>query len=100
MRHDLIDEYLLSITPVVFGTGRRLFAEGSPPASFRLVGSSITSTGVFIATYQNPEPVPDVTDKPADRIRVWRIEEGSGCSTTCCPRANWDDRKSPSVEKA
>jgi dihydrofolate reductase len=28
MRHDLIDEYLLSITPVVFGTGRRLFAEG------------------------------------------------------------------------
>jgi dihydrofolate reductase len=52
MRHDLIDEYLLSITPVVFGTGRRLFAEGSPPASFRLVDSTTTSTGVMIASYQ------------------------------------------------
>lgn len=52
MRHDLVDEYMLSITPVVFGTGRRLFAEGSPPASFRLVDSTITSTGVIIARYQ------------------------------------------------
>jgi dihydrofolate reductase len=52
MRHDLIDEYLLSITPVVFGTGRRLFSAGSPPASFRLVDSTITSTGVIIANYR------------------------------------------------
>ncbi|MFL5797649.1 MAG: dihydrofolate reductase family protein [Actinomycetota bacterium] len=52
MRHDLIDEYMLSITPVVFGTGRRLFAEGSPPASFRLVDSTTTRTGVIITRYQ------------------------------------------------
>ena len=52
MRHDLIDEYLLSITPVVFGTGRRLFTDGSPPASFRLVDSTTTGTGVIIARYQ------------------------------------------------
>ena len=53
MRHDLIDEYLLLIAPVVFGTGRRLFSEGSPPASLRLVDSTTTSTGVIIASYEN-----------------------------------------------
>ena len=52
MRHDLVDEYLLSITPVVVGTGRRLFSEGSPPAAFRLVESTATSTGVIITRYQ------------------------------------------------
>jgi dihydrofolate reductase len=55
MRHNLIDEYMLSITPVVFGTGRRLFAEGSPPASFRLTDSTTTSTGGIIATYQTED---------------------------------------------
>jgi dihydrofolate reductase len=53
MRHDLIDEYLLLIAPVVFGIGRRLFSEGSPPASLRLVDSTTTSTGVIIASYEN-----------------------------------------------
>jgi dihydrofolate reductase len=52
MRRDLIDEYLLFIAPVVFGTGRRLFREGSPPASLRLVDSTTTGTGLIIAAYQ------------------------------------------------
>src|SRR5262249_42686352 len=51
MRQNLIDEYLLFITPVVFGTGRRLFADGSPPARLRLRDSTTTSTGVIIAGY-------------------------------------------------
>jgi dihydrofolate reductase len=52
MRHDLIDEYLLLIHPLVLGTGRRLFADGGPPASLRLVDSTVSTTGVLIATYQ------------------------------------------------
>jgi dihydrofolate reductase len=51
-RHDLIDEYLLFIHPVVLGTGRRLFTDGCPPASLRLVDSTITKTGVVIANYE------------------------------------------------
>jgi dihydrofolate reductase len=51
MAADLIDEYLLMIAPVVLGTGRRLFAEGTH-ASLRLVENSATSTGVLIATYE------------------------------------------------
>jgi dihydrofolate reductase len=52
MRHGLIDEYLLLIHPLVLGEGRRLFADGGPPASLRLVDSTVSTTGVLIATYQ------------------------------------------------
>jgi dihydrofolate reductase len=52
IRHSLIDEYMLLIHPVVLGSGRRLFADGSPYVSLRLVDSATTSTGVMIATYQ------------------------------------------------
>ena len=47
---DLIDEYLLLIHPLVFGTGRRLF-EGVH-ASLRLTDSVVTTKGVVIATYE------------------------------------------------
>ena len=53
MRHELIDEYLLLIHPIVLGTGRRLFADGGPGAALRLVECSSTETGVLIATYVN-----------------------------------------------
>ena len=46
------DEYVLQIHPVVLGTGRRLFPDGGPGASFGLVDSMTTRTGVIIATYQ------------------------------------------------
>src|SRR2546430_8594479 len=51
MATDLIDEYLLMIHPLVLGTGRRLFAGGTQ-ASLALVGSSPTSTGGVMATYE------------------------------------------------
>jgi hypothetical protein len=47
-----IDEYLLIINPLVLGTGRRLFADGSRSAQLRLIDSTATTTGVFIASYQ------------------------------------------------
>ena len=50
MAADLIDEYLLSIAPLVLGTGRRMFPEGMH-APLRLTDSMITSKGVIIATY-------------------------------------------------
>lgn len=55
MRHNLIDEYLLLIHPVVLGSGRRLFPGGSPFADLRLVDSVTTTTGVVIARYQSAE---------------------------------------------
>jgi dihydrofolate reductase len=55
MRQNLIDEYLLLIHPVVLGSGRRLFPDGSPPANLRLVDSVTTTTGVVIARYDSAE---------------------------------------------
>jgi dihydrofolate reductase len=48
----LIDEYVLLIHPLIIGSGRRLFPDGSPPSELRLVDHVTTTTGVMIATYQ------------------------------------------------
>jgi dihydrofolate reductase len=52
LRRDLIDELMLTINPIVLGTGRRLFRDGTPPTPLRLVRSITTSKGVVIANYQ------------------------------------------------
>jgi dihydrofolate reductase len=52
MRQDLVDEYLLSIHPLLLGSGRRLFGDDGTEAALRLVDSTTTTTGVIIATYQ------------------------------------------------
>jgi len=54
-RRDLVDEYVLQVHPLVLGSGRRLFPEAGPLASFRLADSVTTATGVIIATYQKKE---------------------------------------------
>jgi dihydrofolate reductase len=52
MEHDLVDEYRLWFYPVVLGSGRRLFRNGSAPTALRLVDTKTTSTGVVIHVYQ------------------------------------------------
>ncbi|HEY5984233.1 MAG TPA: dihydrofolate reductase family protein [Anaerolineales bacterium] len=51
MPYHVIDEYALSIHPLLLGTGFRLFNEGSPFSSLRLVDSKTTTTGVVLARY-------------------------------------------------
>jgi dihydrofolate reductase len=55
MPRGLIDEYLLMIHPLVLGSGRRLFADGTPATNLRLVDTKTATTGVVIATYQPVE---------------------------------------------
>jgi dihydrofolate reductase len=52
LEHDLIDEYRLWIFPVVIGTGKRFFGDGTVPAGLKLVDSKVSKTGVTINTYQ------------------------------------------------
>lgn len=52
MAADLIDHYLLSIAPIVLGTGKRMFPEGVH-TSLRLTDSMTTSKGAIIATYES-----------------------------------------------
>jgi dihydrofolate reductase len=52
MRHNLVDEFHLMVFPVVVGSGKRLFADGTVPAALRLVDSKVSTTGVVIGTYE------------------------------------------------
>ena len=48
----LVDRYVLLIHPLVLGSGRRLFAEGTPPTNLRLTDTSTNTMGVIVATYE------------------------------------------------
>jgi dihydrofolate reductase len=52
LKHDLVDELWLKIFPVTLGRGKRLFDNGTIPASFTLFDSKITPAGVIIASYK------------------------------------------------
>ncbi len=52
LKHDLVDEFWLKIFPVTLGAGKRLFAEGTIPASFKLSESKVSPVGVITANYE------------------------------------------------
>ena len=51
MKHDLVDEFWLKIFPVTLGPGKRLFAEGTIPATFRLLECKVSPAGVIVGSY-------------------------------------------------
>jgi dihydrofolate reductase len=62
MRHDLVDELVLMIHPLLLATGRRLFDDSGEFSALRLVNNVTTTTGVVIAAYQRSE---STVGKPA-----------------------------------
>ena len=52
MQHDLIDEYRLMVHPVVQGSGKRLFRDGSEKKVLRLVETKTFSSGTIVLSYQ------------------------------------------------
>ncbi len=52
LKHDLIDTLRIWQFPVVLGTGKRLFGEGTIPRSFRLVGAQVNTTGAVLQVYE------------------------------------------------
>jgi len=52
LQNDLLDELTLMLHPVVVGSGKHLFKNGSDLKRLKLIGSQITATGVAILTYQ------------------------------------------------
>jgi len=52
LKHDLIDEFWLKICPITLGKGKRLFAEGTIPAAFKVAKSQVSPTGVIVATLE------------------------------------------------
>jgi len=52
VRHNLIDQFVLLIHPLILGAGQRMFDNDGTPARFKLAESVPTTTGVIIATYE------------------------------------------------
>jgi len=52
MEHDLVDEYRLIVFPVLIGSGKRLFAEGTAPSNLKLTSSQVLDNGVGIFTFE------------------------------------------------
>ncbi|MDD1779554.1 MAG: dihydrofolate reductase family protein, partial [Candidatus Helarchaeota archaeon] len=52
LKNDLVDELWLKIYPVTLGKGKRLFADGTIPASFTLVDAKTSPSGVIVANFK------------------------------------------------
>lgn len=52
LKHDLIDEFIISIVPVLLGNGTRLFKDGSPEYTLELVTTKTFDTGLTQLYYK------------------------------------------------
>ena len=57
LRHELVDRFRLMTFPLVLGSGRRLFNDGTLPATLRPVDLSVTDLGIVIGSYEPAGPV-------------------------------------------
>jgi dihydrofolate reductase len=60
MKEDLVDKYILLIHPLVLGTGKRLFPDGTVLTALKLVSTEPTKKGVMINTYEPTGPMADM----------------------------------------
>ncbi|MBR7742873.1 dihydrofolate reductase [Phycicoccus sp. BSK3Z-2] len=54
--HDLVDELLLMIHPVVLGSGQHLFGPDDQTRPLRLLDATMTESGILLATYRRDAP--------------------------------------------
>lgn len=52
IQHDLVDAYWLMIYPLTLGSGKRLFADGTIPAAFKVTESTIGASGTIAVKYE------------------------------------------------
>lgn len=52
LKAGLLDRLTVMTFPVILGSGKRLFGEGTPAGALKLVDQKVTQTGAVIATYE------------------------------------------------
>jgi dihydrofolate reductase len=52
IKHDLVDVFWLMVYPITLGSGKRLFADGTIPAAFKVTESIVGSNGVIVVNYE------------------------------------------------
>jgi hypothetical protein len=48
----VVDAFWLKIYPLTLGSGKRLFAEGTIPAAFKVTESIVSPNGIIIVNYE------------------------------------------------
>jgi dihydrofolate reductase len=75
LANDLVDAISIFTIPVVLGGGKKLFADGSAPHSFKLTRSRVSSSGLLIGHYERAGDIAtgDTSlDSPSDAERARR----------------------------
>ena len=57
LEQGLVDEVTLIVYPVLLGTGKRFFQEGTPARSFELVSTKAFPSGIVFSTYKVAGPL-------------------------------------------
>jgi dihydrofolate reductase len=60
IKNGLADEIFLFVYPVLLGTGKRLFAEGTPAHSFSLDSTQVMPSGIILSAYKISAPLKTV----------------------------------------
>ena len=61
MKHDLVDAFWLKIFPLTLGCGKRLFADGTIPAAFKVTNSEVSPGGIILVNYERAGAIPTNT---------------------------------------
>src|SRR5687767_3323032 len=70
LANDLVDAMSIFTVPVVLGGGKKLFADGAAPHSFRLSRSRVSSNGLIVGHYERDGEIKigdTALDSPSDR---------------------------------
>lgn len=70
LAHDMVDAISIFTLPVVLGSGKKLFKDGSAPHAFKLTRSRVASSGLIVAHYERDGEVKvvDMTpESPSER---------------------------------
>jgi dihydrofolate reductase len=73
LAEDLVDQISLFTVPVVLGGGKKLFADGSAPHSYKLTGSRVSKNGMIAAHYERAGAIATADtaqDQPSERERL------------------------------
>lgn len=77
----LLDQVRLYTFPLVLGRGKRLFDEGTPPGTLKLVDHTLSPGGAVVATYEPAGPVRQGSfgqiDSAREQERQRKMKDGS-----------------------
>ena len=57
LEHGLADEVVLLVNPVLLGTGKRIFADGTPARAFELASTQALPSGIVVNSYKAAGPL-------------------------------------------